>query len=169
MTIMNEEQASLFITSRYGLALYLDWMSHIPVPAGLDVQVFDFGLRVTVIVTAADGQVTLVGDAGTGDVAESSTLPGTSAIVDYARLVMEARMAVDGMGELHEAPADGELSDLLKLTGAHWIRDRFTRPGESKRITRRPHLRRSWQKPNRRSDGNEPTSGLNQPRSPFDE
>jgi hypothetical protein len=122
VTTMNVGQARIRVTTLYGISATVEWMREISVPAGVAVDVIDFGYRVTITVAQAESEVTLIADLGTGDAAQTSTLPDDAPLVRFARLLLARRMSLEypDPGPLKEPTT--EIRDLVEATGAKWIR-----------------------------------------------
>ncbi|RKR76311.1 hypothetical protein [Frondihabitans australicus] len=119
---MDASQAQIRITVFGGLVARADWLAVVAVPAGVSVDIVDFGYRVTVIVTREAEVATVVADLVTGDAALSTVETADSPVVMLARRILAARMA---MGVADPGPPAGEpateLRALIEATGAVWI------------------------------------------------
>lgn len=117
-----------------GLTADLAWLAPARVPAGVRVDVADFGYRVTLIVTRGQDSVTLVADLETGDAALSATVPDEAPLVEYARRLLAARMVMEvpDPGPASEDPAT-ELRGLVEAAGGTWV---STDPDDGSPLTR---------------------------------
>ncbi|KQQ28658.1 hypothetical protein ASF54_08415 [Frondihabitans sp. Leaf304] len=99
-----------------------EWMQDLSVPTGVEVDVIDFGYRVTITVSDSQDRVTLIADLGTGDAAQASSAPDAAPLVRFGRLILARRMAFAAAepGPVREPTT--ELRDLVEAAGAKWIR-----------------------------------------------